>query len=528
MIGKRDYAAWKWPSRPRKPFAAGLIWECYRPIRARSDVPAGAIPASLPAGRGGFRWATMAPPDPLGLPARDLEKYLTATLEGGGDYADVFCEHGRSHSLTLEEGRVKTCSSDVAQGVAFRVIAGEAQGQAFAEVLDGAELLRAARLAGGIARGGGAPAPLPALDAVSVPDRYRVVRSPTAADIAERIALLRRGHAAASAGDPRVVWVTVSLSDSERWITVADSDGHLARDYRPMVTYRVNVVLRDGERTERGGASLSMRRGLELFDERPPEDVAVRALEVAQLRMRAEPCPAGTMPVVLAPGSSGVLIHEAVGHGLEADFNRKGVSAYSGRIGEPVASELVTIVDEGLPPGNRGSLNVDDEGASVGSTTLIENGRLVAYMHDRMSSRCMGLPETGNGRRESYRAPVIPRMRVTRLDAGGGDPEEIVASVDRGLYAKTLGGGSVDITKGDYNFEVAEAWLIENGKLTRPVRGATLVGNGPETMRRVEAVGNDLEISEEGWMCGKDGQGAPVGVGLPTTLIGELTVGGTA
>jgi TldD protein len=290
----------------------------------------------------------------------------------------------------------------------------------------------------------------------------------------------------------------------------------------------VNVVARVGDRRECASTGGGGRLGFEYFARRAPEALADEAARQALVQFEAVECPAGPMPVVLAPATSGILIHEAVGHGLEADFNRIGVSAYAGKVGELVASPLVTVIDDGAVAGDRGCINVDDEGIVPGSTTLIENGRLRGYLHDRTTARLMGVSPTGNGRRDGYSRVPIPRMRVTYLAAGQDDPQDILRSVKRGLYAVNFGGGSVDISKGDFNFHVTEAYLIEDGRIGPAVRGATLIGNGPEVLRRVARVGHDLKLSDGMWTCGKDGQGCPVGQGLPTTLISEMTVGGRA
>jgi TldD protein len=325
-----------------------------------------------------------------------------------------------------------------------------------------------------------------------------------------------------------VTWVSCSLADSDTTVTIATSDGIFVTDWRPMLRVNVSVIATSGDRRERGGTGGGGRIGLDYFARRAPEDLADEAVRQALVLFDAIDCPAGAMPVVLAPATSGILIHEAVGHGLEADFNRKGVSAYSGRVGERVASPLVTVIDDGSVLGDRGAINVDDEGRVPGSTTLIEGGVLRGYLNDRLSARLMGAAPTGNGRRESYARVPIPRMRVTYLAAGEHEPEDIVRGVGRGIYAVNFGGGSVDIAKGDFNFNVTEAYLIEDGRIGPPLRSATLIGNGPEVLRRISKVGHDLRLSDGMWTCGKDGQGCPVGQGLPTTLVDEMTVGGEA
>ncbi len=461
------------------------------------------------------------------LTPASCERLLSAALSRGGDAADVYAQRSVSRSISYEEGKVKTAREDVSLGVGIRVVSGERTGYAYCEDLDEATMLATARRAALIASG--AQARATALgELVGLPDRYRVDRPLVSVATGERIALLKRMSERAFAHDARVHWVSCYIADGEDQVTIAASDGTFVSDRRPMLRAGVNVIAREGDRRETGNSGGGGRVGLEYFTRRTPEALADEAAKQAMTLLSAVECPAGAMPVVLAPATSGILIHEAVGHGLEADFNRKGVSTYSGKVGEMVASPLVTVVDDGTIANDRGCINVDDEGVVPGKTVLIENGRLKGYLNDRLSARLMGVEPTGNGRRESYASVPIPRMRVTYLAAGSDDPGEIIRSVERGLYAVNFGGGSVDISKGDFNFHVREAYLIEDGRIGRPVRGATLIGNGPEVLRRVAKVGHDLALSDGMWTCGKDGQGCPVGQGLPTTLISEMTVGGRA
>ncbi|HYE06953.1 MAG TPA: metallopeptidase TldD-related protein [Planctomycetota bacterium] len=455
------------------------------------------------------------------------ERLLAEALARGGDAADVFAERGTTRALSYEEGRVKSASESRRLGVGIRVVHGERTGYAYCEDLDEATLLATARRAALIADG--APSSASRLkELVGLPSRYRQELPLDAATTAERVAHLKRASDRAFAADPRVQWVSCSIADSDSLVTIASSDGAFVTDRRPMLRFNVNVVARSGDRRESATSGGGGRQGFEYFRRRSPEELAAEAARQALVQFDAIDCPAGAMPVVLAPATSGILIHEAVGHGLEADFNRKGVSNYSGQVGQMVASPLVTVVDDAAIDGDRGAINVDDEGVVPQATTLIENGRLMGYLNDRLSSRLMNVAPTGNGRRESYASVPIPRMRVTYLAAGTDEPADIIASVKRGLYAVNFRGGSVDISKGDFNFNVSEAYLIEDGKVTRPVRGATLIGNGPEVLRRVSRVGHDMRLSDGMWTCGKDGQGCPVGQGLPTTLISEMTVGGRA
>ena len=465
---------------------------------------------------------------PFQLDRDSCERLINRALESGGDFAEVFCEYSTAHALSFEEGKVKNASSTVRCGIGIRVFSGEAVGLAYCETGDMQDLLRCARQAGQIARNSDNVRSCNAFARTLDQQFYPVSKPIVDFSIQERIKILKQMNAAALAADDRAQWVSLSLSDSERHITVAASDGTYAQDSQPMIVARCQVFLEENGKREMGYSSFGRRSGMEIFDITSPDYLANEAVHMAAFKLKADPCPAGSMPVVLAAGGAGVLVHEAVGHGLEADFNRKGVSVYANRIGQQVASEHCTIVDDGTISNNRGAINIDDEGTAGQRTVLIENGMLKGYLTDKLNARLMGLPCTGNGRRESYQAPTIPRMRVTTLEGGQHDKDEILASVKNGLYAVTFGGGSVDITKGDYNFEVQEAFMIENGKITRPVKGATLVGNGPETLNRVSMVAKDMEIDKNAGTCGKDGQGAPVGFGTPTCLVSELVVGGTA
>jgi TldD protein len=465
--------------------------------------------------------------DPFDADPVALERVLAAALSRGGDWADVYFERRTESGLVLEDGVVREASAGTARGAGVRVVAGERSGYAFTEDLDPASLDRAARTAALVAAGGGAGAPV-RVSRRAGRDLYRALQPAADASFVSRVALLRRGEEAARARDARVRRVVSSLRDESREILVATSEGGLHRDSQPMTVYRVMAVAEgeDGGRGQ-GTDSAGARAGLELLERRTPEDVGRRAAERAILQLGAAEAPAGPMPVVLGAGDSGILLHEAVGHPLEADFNRKGLSRYSRQVGGVVASPLCTVVDDGTVASARGSVNFDDEGTEPASTTLIENGVLVGYMQDRMSARLTGVRATGNGRRQSYAHLPMPRMTNTCLRAGPHDPEEIVRSVKRGVFAAGFSGGQVDISKGDFVFSAVEAWLIEDGKITAPLRGVTLVGNGPDVMGGIEMAGNDFRFSEAAWVCGKNGQSVPVGVGMPTVKIRSITVGGT-
>lgn len=465
--------------------------------------------------------------DRLALHSRDLERWLAEALSRGGDYADIYFECVERTSLSLEDSLVKSASQGVSLGVGVRVLSGERTGYAYTSDLSPGKVLEAARTAACIAAG-----PAVQLEAPLTPaprqSLYEIAPEPPA--LAERVALIRRADEAARAADPRVYQVTASLIDSVSHILIASSDGRLSFDDQPMVRLSVSVLARDPDAPpQRGTSGGGGRIGLPFFTgAHSAESYAREAVRQALVQLNAAPAPAGEMTVVLGPGWPGILLHEAVGHGLEADFNRKRVSAFSNRIGQQVASPLVTVVDDGALPHRRGSLNVDDEGQPTSRTVLIENGILRGYLHDRLSARLLKSPPTGNGRRESYRHAPMPRMTNTFMLAGESDPEEILRSVPRGIYCANFGGGQVDITSGNFVFSATESYLIEGGRLTRPLRGASLIGNGPEALKFVSMAGNDLKLDEGIGICGKQGQSVPVGVGIPTLKLDRMTVGGSA
>jgi TldD protein len=407
-----------------------------------------------------------------------------------------------------------------------RAISGEKTGFAYAEDILLPALGKAASAARSIARTGGEGA-INAWRSRSAPARYPAIDPLPSLTGDENVRLLERADRTARAADRRVQEVNVRLSASHDSILVMATDGTMCADIRPLVRMDVSVIVESGGRRERGFAGGGGRRDLTGFDDAWVDALAQEAVRVGLVNLEAEDAPAGPMTVVLGSGWPGILLHEAVGHGLEGDFNRKGSSAFSGRIGERVASGLCTVVDDGTLAGRRGSLTIDDEGTATSATVLIEKGVLRGYMQDKLNARLMGVPVTGNGRRQSYAHLPMPRMTNTYLEAGTSDPEEIIASVDKGVYAANFGGGQVDITSGRFVFSATEAYLIEHGKVTRPIRGATLIGNGPEVMSRVSMVGNDLRLDDGVGVCGTDGQSVVVGVGQPTLKIDEVTVGGT-
>jgi TldD protein len=464
---------------------------------------------------------------PGGLAAGDLDRVFSQLMGPSIDAADLYFQHSRSESWVLEEGIVKDGSHSIEQGVGVRAMSGEKTGFSYSDEIVLPQLLEASRAARAIAQGGvGAGKPLalntgralyPAIDPVeSMPTE-------------DKIALLREVDAYARSRDPRVKQVVVSLAATMDTIMIAASDGTLAADVRPLVRLNIQVIAEQGGRREQGHSGGGGRYGYrELIANGRAYAFADEAVRQALVNLEAVDAPAGTMAVVLGPGWPGILLHEAIGHGLEGDFNRKGSSAFAGRIGERVAAEGVTVVDDGTLEGRRGSLSIDDEGTPTECTTLIENGILKGYMQDKLNARLMGVKPTGNGRRESFAQLPMPRMTNTYMRSGDRDPEEIIRSVKKGLYAVNFGGGQVDITNGKFVFTASEAYLIEDGKITRPVKGATLIGSGPDVLTRVSMIGNDMKLDEGVGVCGKDGQSVPVGVGQPTLRVDSMTVGGTA
>jgi TldD protein len=462
---------------------------------------------------------------PADVSVGEMERLLAIALARGGDFADLYFEHERSSSLLLEEGIIRTASAGVTCGLGVRVVAGERTGYAYTDDLSWPAMARAAETAAHIASDSRTLPPQPVSPAVV--DRRYGESSLDQLPLADRIALVERAERAARAYDPRIDKVIATLGEETRAVRIANSAGVLAEDVQPLFSIRVSAIAADKGVRREGSAGGGGRLGPEFFESRPPEYFAREAARMAITLLGAKEAPAGPMPVVLAPGWPGILLHEAVGHGLEGDFNRKGTSAFSGRIGQRVAAPGVTVVDDGSIPNRRGSLNVDDEGQTPGRTVLIEDGILRGYLQDRLNSRLMGMPATGNGRREGYGSIPIPRMTNTFMLAGQDDPDDIVRSVSRGLYAKQFGGGQVDITSGKFVFTATEAYLIEGGRLGPPVVGATLIGNGPDVLTKVTRVGHDLQLDEGVGVCMKAGQQVPVGVGIPTLLVSEITVGGT-
>ncbi len=468
--------------------------------------------------------------DPGGLGQQEISATLASLMARGVDYADLYFQYSRQEAWSMDEGVVKSGSFSIDQGVGARAVSGEKTGFAYSDEIVLPALEQAARAARTIARSG------PDTGAVRIRQpqgetvrHYPPVDPSGSMQDDDKVALLKEVERVARKLDSRVRQVSVTLAGRQDVVLVARSDGLMVADVRPLVRINVGVIVEHNGRTEQGGAGGGARSDYRyLVEEGRATGYAEEAVRHALVNLESRAAPAGEMTVVLGPGWPGILLHEAIGHGLEGDFNRKGTSAFSGRIGERVASDLCTVVDDGTLAGRRGSLSVDDEGTPSQNTVLIEKGVLKGYMQDQMNARLMGMQPTGNGRRESYAHLPMPRMTNTCMYAGEQDPQEIIASVDRGLYAVNFGGGQVDITSGKFVFSASEAYLIEKGRVSFPVKGATLIGNGPEVLGRVSAVGNDMALDSGVGVCGKEGQSVPVGVGQPTMRIDGLTVGGVS
>ena len=464
---------------------------------------------------------------PTGIGEQELTQVLERVMGHAVDSADLYFQMSRQESWMLEDGIVKEGSHNIEQGVGVRAISGEKTGFAYSDEIMLPALMQASQAARAIARSGG-EGRLQAWEARRGHELYLPFDPLETLGDQDKVRLLESIDAEARRLDPRITQVIVSLAAEHDVILVASSDGTLAGDVRPLVRLNVSVIAEQNGRREQGSSGGGGRVGYGYFSEQGRAfEYAHEAVRQALVNLEAVAAPAGTMTVVLGPGWPGVLLHEAIGHGLEGDFNRKGTSAFAGKLGQQVASTQCTVVDDGTLPSRRGSLNIDDEGTPTQCTTLIENGILKGYLQDKLNARLMGVSPTGNGRRESYAHLPMPRMTNTYMLAGKYAPEEIIASVENGLYAVNFGGGQVDITSGKFVFSASEAYLIENGKVTRPVKGATLIGNGPDVLMRVAMVGNDLKLDAGVGTCGKEGQSVPVGVGQPTLRIDALTVGGT-
>lgn len=463
---------------------------------------------------------------PGNIQDKQIENLFNEILGYQVDDADIYFQACRHESWLFEDGIIKEASYDIDSGVGIRAMSGEKTGFAYSDEIMMPALMASAKAVSSISRQGGQQK-VQAWKGRSVSPLYQETNPISSLTEDEKVALLNDLNQEARKQDPRIKQVIVSLNGMHETVLVMRANGEVAADIRPLIRVDVSVVIEENGRREKAASGGGGRRRYFKPGSEEVRFFAREAVRLAQVKLDAIPAPAGLMPVVLGPGWPGVLLHEAVGHGLEADFNRKGSSAYSGKVGEQVASPLCTIVDDGTIPDRRGSLTVDDEGNPSQCTVLIENGILKQYMQDNLNAKLMNEKPTGNGRRESYAEIPLPRMTNTYMLAGESEPESIISSVKNGLYAVNFDGGQVDITSGKFVFSASEAYLIENGKITSPVKGATLIGNGPESMRRVSMVGNDLALDSGVGMCGKEGQSVPVGVGQPTLKIDELTVGGT-
>jgi len=466
--------------------------------------------------------------EPAGLSEQHLNATLGSMMKRGVDYADLYFQVSRQESWSVEDGIVREGSFNLNQGVGVRAVSGEKTGFAYSDELLLPALQQAAAAAKAIARAGESKS-LQAWQRRQQEPLYAMADPTSSISDADKTAMLARVDRETRALDPRIEQVILGITSSHEMVLIAASDGTLAADVRPLVRFNVSVILEENGRREQGYAGGGARADLNYFRSGDvPMEYAREAVRQAQVQLEAVAAPAGAMPVVLGPGWPGILLHEAVGHGLEGDFNRKGTSAFCGKVGERVAPEDCTIVDDGTLPNRRGSLAIDDEGTEGQYNVLVENGILRGYMQDKLNARLMGVAPTGNGRRESFAHMPMPRMTNTYMLAGAHAPEDIVASVDKGLYAPNFGGGQVDITSGKFVFSASEAYLIENGKITTPVKGAMLIGDGPEALSRISMIGTDMQLDSGVGTCGKEGQSVPVGVGQPTLRIDEITVGGTA
>lgn len=456
-----------------------------------------------------------------------IKKILERALSRGGDFAEIYFEYKTETMINLSEDKIKSLNYGISAGLGIRVISGARTGYAYTDDFSFEKILNVAEVASYVANGNSKVLSVNLEQKRRVSQNYLIEKPIYLLDLDKKIEWLWRANDSSRSYDARIKQVDINYYETFRYFWIANSEGTFVESddslFRIFIT---SVAIENGLR-EMGVSYLGGRYGYDYLMENSPEKAGVESASQAVSKLSAKPAPAGNFPVVIKSGWGGVLVHEAVGHGLEGDFNRKGISVYSGKIGQKVCSELVTIIDDGTIPNSRGSLAIDDEGTPMQKTILIENGILKGYMLDKLNAKLMNLESTGNGRRESYKHYPLPRMRNTYIDAGKDDPDDLIKSVKFGIYAKSLGGGQVDIVSGNFVFEINEGYLIENGKITSQIRGASLIGNGPEIMKKVIGVGNDLEIEKRTGTCGKDGQYVPVGVGQPTILVSEITVGGT-
>ncbi len=464
--------------------------------------------------------------DWFGVDAARLSRVLSEALSHGGDYADLYFEHSSDSSIAMEDGIISRASTSVDRGVGIRVLVGDQTGYAYSEDLSLNAMLGAARTAASIARGTTDVAAQDLTPTGHV-DLYRIDRHWDDVGIAQKLPLLQKTEALARAEDEHVEKVVIAWGDAEDKVLIVNSDGVLTGDVRPMSRLWCSVTAeKDGER-QSNGWNIAGRHGIDWYDDERLSHLAAEAVQRTMILFEAKRPPAGELPVVLAAGASGILLHEAIGHGMEADFNRKGTSIYAKMIGEKVAEDFVTVVDSALHPHERGALNIDDEGNETERTVLVDKGVMRSYLHDRISAKHYGVDPTGSGRRESFRHVPLPRMRCTYMENGPHTREEIIESVDFGIVAESFTNGQVQIGAGDFTFYIKNGWLIEKGKVTAPIKDVNIIGNGPEALKRITMVANDMKLDTGGWTCGKDGQSVPVSQGMPTCLVSKLTVGGT-
>jgi TldD protein len=461
------------------------------------------------------------------LEPSQIKKVIERALSKGGDFAEIYFEYRIELAINLSENKIKSLNYGISPGLGVRVISGSKTGYAYTDDFRFEKILEVADVASYVADSGIGNKAVNLEEKRKAGQNFKVEKPIYLLDLDKKIEWLWRANDSARSYDGRIKQVDINYFESARYFWIANSEGvYVESDDSLFRIFITSVAISDGLR-EMGVSYLGGRYGYDFLLENPPEKFGVDSAKQAVSKLYAKPAPAGNFPVLIKSGWGGVLVHEAVGHGLEGDFNRKGISVYSGKLGQKVCSELVTIIDDGTVPNSRGSVAIDDEGTPTQRTVLIENGILKNYMLDKLNAKLLNLESTGNGRRESYRHYPLPRMRNTFIDAGKDDPSDLIKSVKFGIYAKSLGGGQVDIVTGNFVFEINEGYLIENGEITHQIRGANLIGNGPEVMRKVIGVGNDLEIEKGTGTCGKDGQYVPVGVGQPTILVSEMTVGGT-
>ena len=461
----------------------------------------------------------------FGVTRNDLQKVIAVALEKGGDYADLFFEHTLDNGLGLQDGEVNRASSDIQYGVGIRVVAGDQTGYAYVENVALNEMLNAARTASRIASGSAKTPPVK-VDEPKFRNYYPVVNSWEDVNVKAKMPYLQKLNDRIFELDPRVAKVNAAIYDTTSYILYFNSEGTLCHDYRPMAYVAGTCIMQDGDRIENNSSSRASRRDFNFLTDALIEEIAREVVENTAILFEAVKPKGGEIPVVMAAGSSGILLHEAIGHSFEADFNRKNISIFSDRLNEKICDENINVVDDGTIDGDRGSINFDDEGIESRKTYIVKNGVLSSYLHDRISARHYGVAPTGNGRRETFKHMPIPRMRVTYMENGNYSEEDIIASVKHGVYVNKFSNGQVNIGAGDFTFFVKNGYLIENGKLTQPIKDVNIIGNGPKALADITMVGNNLKIDPGAWTCGKDGQGAPVGQGLPSVLVRQLTVGG--